>query len=104
MHKSQLSGLVQLQTRDASAVRKQRGLGELTKLLAVHKGFQNILLYLQIAVDDVPESIPQWRKILHGLTAPVIGRSIVGGRRRAQEETIADILLEEALAVVAADH
>src|SRR2546429_6458423 len=37
---------------NASAVGKQRGLGELTKFLAVHKGFQDILLHFQIAVDD----------------------------------------------------
>src|SRR5204863_254096 len=52
VHEGQLSGLIQLQTRDAPAVGKKCRLGELAKFLAVHKGFQNILLHLQIAVDD----------------------------------------------------
>jgi len=48
--------LIELQTRDASAVGKNRGLGELAKFLAVHKGFQDILLHVQIVVDDATSS------------------------------------------------
>ena len=96
--------MLELQTRDASAVGKNRGLGELAKFLAVHKGFQDILLHVQIAVDDAIEPLLQWGKILHRLADAVIGRDVVGCRFRAQDETIADVLLEEALAVVAADH
>ena len=100
----QLSGLVQLQARDASAVGEKRGLGELVKFLAIHKGFQDILLHIQIAIDDASQLVPQERKILHGLADGVIGIDIVGRRFGAKEEAIADVLFEEALAVVTADH
>jgi len=53
----------------------------------------------------MPASLfPQQRKILHGLADGVIGRDIVGRRFGAKEEAIADVLFEEALAVVTADH
>src|SRR5215831_14148459 len=75
-----------------------------SKFLAIHKGFQDILLHLQIAVDDAIKPLPQLRKILHGLADGVIGVDIVGRCFGAKEETIADVLLEEALPVVTADH
>src|SRR5438876_9884383 len=84
--------LVELQTRNASAVGKQRGLGESTKFLAVHKGFQDILLHFQIAVDDAVKPHSQFGKILHRLADAVIGRDIVGCRFGAEEEAIADVL------------
>ena len=80
------------------------GLGEFAKLPSVHKGFQNILLHLQIAVDDAAQPLPQLRKILHRLANAVICRDIVSCRFGAEDEAIADVLLEEALAVVAANH
>lgn len=104
MHESQLSGLIELQTRDASAVGKERGLGKFAELLSVHKGFQNILLHIQIAVEDAVKPLSQLGKILHGLANAVIRRDIVGCRFGAEEEAIADVLLEETFAVVAADH
>ncbi len=58
MHEGQLSGLIELQTRNAPAVGEQRGLGELAKFLAVHKSFQDILLHVQIAVDDAAQPLP----------------------------------------------
>src|SRR5437016_3211341 len=76
----------------------------LTKFLAVHKGFQDILLHFQIAVDDAVKPHSQFGKILHRLADAVIGRDIVGCRFGAEEEAIADVLLEETFAVVAADH
>src|SRR5438876_7547684 len=89
---------------NASAVGKQRGLGESTKFLAVHKGFQDILLHFQIAVDDAVKPHSQFGKILHRLADAVIGRDIVGCRFGAEEEAIADVLLEETFAVVAATN
>src|SRR5437899_10094337 len=68
---------------NASAVGKQRGLGESTKFLAVHKGFQDILLHFQIAVDDAVKPHSQFGKILHRLADAVIGRDIV----RSEEHT-----------------
>src|SRR5947208_15710701 len=74
VHEGELPRLVELQTRNASAVGKQRGLGELTKFLAVHKGFQDILLHFQIAVDDAMKPHSQFGKILHRLADAVTSR------------------------------
>ena len=86
------------------AVEKNRRLGELAKLLSVHKGFQNILLHVQIAIDDAVQSLSQLGKILYRLADAVIGKEIFGCRLGAEEEAIADILFQKALAVVAADY
>jgi hypothetical protein len=40
-HQSQLSGIIELEARDAFAGRGQSGLGELLKLPAIDKGLEN---------------------------------------------------------------
>jgi len=82
VHEGQLSGLIELQTSDASAVREHRGLGELAKLLSVHESLQNVLLHVQIAVDDAIQSLPQGGKILYRLAQAVIGGNVIGCRFR----------------------
>src|SRR2546429_2580383 len=75
---------------NASAVGKQRGLGESTKFLAVHKGFQDILLHFQIAVDDAVKPHSQFGKILHRLADAVIGEILLVAdsvRRRKRSRT-----------------
>ena len=62
------------------------------------------MLHIQIAVDDAGKPLSQFGKILYRLADAVISGDIVGRRFRAQDETIADVLFEEAPAVVAADH
>jgi hypothetical protein len=60
--------------------------------LTVIDGFSNKVVAMQVGL------------ILHRLANAVIGIDIVGCRLGAEQETIADILFEEAFTVMAADH
>jgi hypothetical protein len=94
--------MIQLKARDTFAVGQDRGLGELAKLAAVHEGFQDILLDIEVAVDDGGELGTQLGQIFDRFPDAVVGH-VVGNRLGAQVEMIADLLLDEPAAVMTAD-
>ena len=56
-----------------------------------------------VFVVDRRKLVAQRRQVLDGLVHPVVG-DVVGGRLSAQDQLVADTLLDEAVAIVAADH
>jgi hypothetical protein len=70
MHEGQLSGLIQASRQGCVCHGKNRGLGELAKLFAVYKGFQNILLDVQIPIDDAVQPLSQLGKTVYRLALP----------------------------------
>ena len=102
VHERQLSGMVEFEAGDASAVRQDGGLGELAELPAIHEGLQDVLLDVEVVVDDGGKLGAQCGEMFDGLLDAVVG-DVVGRRFGAQVEMIADVLFDKALAVVAAD-
>ncbi len=78
------------------------GWGKLVKLPTIHESLQDVLLDVEVAVDDRAKLGAQFGEMFNGLFDAVVGH-IVGGRLGAQDEMIANVLFEEAIAVVAAD-
>ena len=67
------------------------------------KGFQNVLLNIEVVIDDGRELLPQYGKMFDGFVDGVVV-DIIGGRFGTQQEVIADVLLDEAMAIVATNH
>jgi hypothetical protein len=102
MHQGQLPGMVEFETRDALAILQNRGLGELSQLAAIDEGLQNVLLHVEVAIEHGIHPGAEGGKMLDGLFHPIVG-DIVGRRLGAQQEVIPYVLLDESVAVVAAD-
>ena len=102
MHECQLARVIQFQSGDAFAIRQYRVLGELAQLPPIDEGFQNVLLDVLIVVVNRCELATQLGKIFDGLLHPIIV-DVVGGRLGAQDEVVANVLLDEAVGVMAAD-
>ena len=100
MHQSQLARMIQLQTRNAFAVGQEGGLAEFPQLAAIDEGFQNVLLNLQVVVGDGGRFLSELGKMVDGFVDGVVG-DVVGGGLGAEQEMIADVLLDEAMAIVA---
>jgi len=78
MHQGKLAGMIELEAGNALATWQRGWFGKLQELSAIHERFQDILL--DVVVGD-----------------------IVGSRLGAQVELIAHLLLDESVAVMAAD-
>src|SRR5262245_19698351 len=98
-HQGELSWVVKFDARSALARRSDRRYGELPQLATVGEGFENVLLDVEMMVECAPEK----RETLHRLVHSVIV-DIVACGLSAQDEVIANILFDEAVAIVAANH
>ena len=78
-------------------------LRKLSQLAAIDEGLQDVLLHVEIVVVDCREGTTQSRQVLHRLVHAVVVDVVAGGLG-PQDEVIANVLLDEAIAVVAADH
>ena len=103
MHQRQLPWIVQFQAGNAFTAGKHGGLGQLLQLASVDKGFQDVLLDVEVVVADGRQPVSQLGQVFHRLFDPIVG-DVIGSRLGAQAQVIADILLEEAVSIVATDH
>ena len=78
-------------------------MGELPQLAPLEKGFQDVLLEVEIILGDGVELGLQGGEILDPFVDPVIG-DIVARRFGAEQAAVAYVLLGEAVLVMAADH
>src|SRR2546425_1536798 len=104
LHQSKLSPMIGLPAGDSLPIRQDCGLTESLELSAIDKGFQNVLLHIEVSINDASQLLAQPWQILNRLGNLVVLEDIVGGRLCANDAAIADILLDEALFVVAPDH
>jgi hypothetical protein len=103
VHQGELPWVVELEAWDALACRGDGWLGEAAKLAAVDEGLQDVLLDIEVIVVDGTEPIAESRKVLDGFVDPVVC-DVIGCRLCPQDQMIADILLDEAMSVMASDH
>lgn len=52
--------MIELQTGNPFAVGEDRGLAELAELAAIDKGFENVLLNVEVVVDDEESFCRSW--------------------------------------------
>ena len=79
------------------------GSASLSQLAAIDEGLQNVLLHVEVVVVDRREGIAESREIFDRFVHAVVV-DVVARRLGAQDEVIANVLLDEAVAVVAANH
>src|SRR5215472_15511803 len=91
--------MIQLQAGNAFAIGQQGRLGKLAELGAIDKGFQNVLLNVEVVIHDGSKLLSQYGKMFDGFVDGVV-IDIIGGRFGPQQEVIADILFDEAMAIV----
>jgi hypothetical protein len=102
MHQGQLPGIVELETGNAFAGRGEGGFGAFLELPAIDKRLKDILLDVEVIVIDRRELLAQRRQVPDGLVHPVVG-DVAGSRLGPQDQVVAHVLLDEAVALVAAD-
>ena len=102
VHQGQLPRMIQLQAGNAFAVGQQGGLAEFAQLAAIDEGFQNVLLNVEVVIDNRGKFSPEFWKMVDSFVDGVVG-NVVGGRLSADKEMIADVLVDEAMAIVATD-
>ena len=102
MHHRQLSWVIELEAGDPLSAGKDSGLGQFPQLAAVHKGLQDVLLDVVVVVDDRRHLLVQFREMFNGFLAAIVV-DVVGSRLGAEQNVIADVLLDEAVSVVTAD-
>src|SRR2546426_12677159 len=93
--------MVELEPRDALAVGEEGRGGERAELAAIDERLQDVLLDVEVLVDDAGHPFAEAREVLDGLGDAVVGH-IVGGGLRPEQEMVADVLLDEAVAAVTA--
>jgi hypothetical protein len=64
---------------------------------------RDILLDIQVIVIDRRELVAQGRKVLDSLVHAVVGHIVAGGLG-PEDHVVAHVLLDKAVAVMAADH
>lgn len=67
LHQSQLPRMIEFQTRDAPAVGQNGGLSELAELATIQKGFQDILLNIEVTVVDGGQFFSKLGQMVDGL-------------------------------------
>ena len=77
VHERELTRVIELEPWDPFAVCESGGCGELTKLAAVHKRFENVLLDRQVPVGHGAESLAQRRQMVDSFGDSVVG-DVVG--------------------------
>ena len=103
VHERQLARIVELEARNAFAGRGDGGFGQPLELTAIDKRLEDILLDIQVIVIDRGELVAQGRKMLDSLVHSVVGHVVAGGLG-PEDQVVAHILLDKAVAVMAADH
>ena len=103
MHQGELSRVVELEAGDALSRRRDGRFRELSELATIDEGLQNVLLHVQVIVIDRREGIAENREIFDRFVHAVVV-DVVARRLGAQHEVIANVLLDEAIAIVAANH
>lgn len=53
--------VIELQTRDAFAVREDSGLAEVPQLATIEEGFQDVPLNIQVVVNNRGKLLTEWR-------------------------------------------
>jgi hypothetical protein len=99
VHHGELSWVIELEPRDAFAIREARGFRELPQLAAVDEGLEDVLLDGEIAVGDGRHRCAKLRHGLDRFRDAEIG-DIVRGGLGAQQQMVSDVLLDRAVAVV----
>ena len=103
LHQGKLAGVIEAQSRNALSRRSDGRFGEPSQLATVNEGLQDILLDGEIVIVDCRERVPERRQVLdrfvHAIVVDVIARGL-----GPEDQMIANVLLDEAAAVVAADH
>src|ERR1700732_1843415 len=94
--------MIELQPGDPSAAGEDSGLAELAKLAAIDEGFQDVLLNVEVVVGDGGKLGSELGKLVDGFVDGVVVH-VVGGGFGTQQEMIADVLFDEAMAIVAAN-
>ena len=95
--------IVELEAGGALSGGGDRRLSQVSQLPAVNEGFQDVLLNVEVVVVDGRERGAQRRKVVDCFADPVVG-DVIGRRFGAQDEMVAHMLFDEAVAVMAADH
>ncbi len=99
----ELPRVVELEAGDAFSTGGDCRLREYSQLAAVDEGLDNVLLDVQVVVDDRRETGAQVGQVGDGFLDAVVG-DVVGRRLGSQDQVIAHVLFDEAVAIVAADH
>ena len=95
--------MIELEARNALSGRCDGRLRELSQLTAINEGFQNVLLDVEVVIVDLRQRFLESRQIFDGFVDPVIVDVIARGLG-PQDDVIANVLLDEAVAIVAANH
>ena len=103
VHEGELPRIVEFEARNALSGGGDRRLRQLSQLPSIKERFDDVLLDVQVIVVDCREGAAQGRQIIDSLPDAVVG-DVVGCRLGAQDEVIAHVLLDEAVAIMAADH
>ena len=98
-----MSGIVELEAWNAFAGRSDGGLGQPLKLAAIDKRLKDILLDVQVIVIDRGELVPQRGKMLDRLVHSIVGH-VVAGCFGTEDQVVAHVLLDKAVAIMTADH
>src|ERR1700731_4461668 len=95
--------MVEFQAGNPFTTGKHCGLCQLTQLTSVDEGFQDVLLDAEIVVANGCQLLSQLGEVFHRLLDPIVG-DVISRRLGAKAQMIADILLEEAVSIMAANH
>src|SRR5262245_40673492 len=103
VHQGKLAGMVEAQSRNALSHWSNGRFGEAPQLAAIDEALEDILLHVEIIIVDCREGVPEHRQVLdrfvHAIVVDVVAR-----RLGSKNEMIANVLFDEAVAVMAADH
>ena len=103
VHEGELSWMVELEARNALSRRGDGRLREFSELTTVDEGLQDVLLDIEVIVDDRRKLSAERRKIFDRFVHAVI-IDVVAGRLCPQGEVVANVLLDEAVAVMATNN
>jgi hypothetical protein len=79
------------------------GSDEVSQLPAIDEGLQGILLNVEIIIDDRRQGLAEKGEIFHRFVDAVVVDVVACGFC-TQDEAIADVLLDKAIEIMAADH
>ena len=97
VHQGELPRVIELEARNALSGRRDGRLRELSQLAAIDEGLQNVLLDVEVVIVDRRQGFSENRQIFDGFVDAVIV-DVVARRLGPQDEVIANVLLDEAVA------
>src|SRR5258708_33818793 len=103
MEQCELSRVIELEGRNGLSGRCDGRFRELSQLAAIDKGFQNVLLDVEGIIVDRRESFLEEREIFDGFVDAVVVDVVARGLG-PQGEVIANVLLDDAVAIVTTNH